>query len=194
MSQETRTATIIANHVNENVRFETDATTFGELKQEEQAHGLFDGNVRVIVRETRNELSMKDSKLPNGGFTLIVVADKVKSGMSDRYDDMERPELIDEATERDIETEDVSVHMIRALLREDDEKAVEEAQDAASGQSQEERAEKFEEMKSRIEDAVDNCRKEVVEIMEEYVDILPDSVIPDYSDTIKEIKSELGLN
>lgn len=225
MSNETRTATIIANHKNENVRFETDAATFGELKQEPEAEGLFSGNIRVIVRENRNELSMEDSKLPDGGFTLIVVADKVKSG-SDKYDEMGYHELRSECIDRGFDTDKyngagVTANIMRAHLRDDDESGASastsdvgsdtvetvtedeadepvdsspEVEEDEDDEPSEETSDRFEEMKSRIDDAVKNCREEVNDIMQEYADILPDSVIPDYSETVSEIKDELGLN
>jgi len=220
MSNETRTATIIANHKNENVWFETDAATFGELKQEPEAEGLFSGNIRVIVRENRNELSMEDSKLPDGGFTLIVVADKVKSG-SDQYDEMGYHELRSECIDRGFDTDKyngsgVTANIMRAHLRDDDEtsSSVDEPEETVASEPEtvtedpvdsspeteededvsEETSNRFEEMKSRIDDAVKNCREEVNDIMQEYVDIMPDSVIPDYSETVEEIKDELGLN
>lgn len=192
-NQETRQVTIIANQVNQNARFESSATTFGELKKEAEAEGLFDGNVRVIVRETRNELSMQDSKLPDGGFTLIVVADKVKSGAEDKYDEMNYHELRTECINRDFSSDKyngagVTKNVMRAHLRDDDEEKLEESNPASESNS-----DRFEEMKSRIEEAVAKCKSEVTGILEEYTDILPDSVIPDYSETVRAIKDELGL-
>ena len=237
-NQETRQVTIIANHINDNQRFESNASTFGELKEEQAAAGLFEGNIRVIIRETRNELSMNDSKLPDGGFTLIVVADKVKSG-ADQYDEMDYHELRSECINRGFSSDKyngagATKNVMRAHLRDDDElneddnfEDVEEEETVDDGYEYEEddydddyddddddyyeededeedyisetepptseTSRRFDEMKARIEGSVSKCKAEVTGILEEYTDILPDSVIPDYSDTIAEIKRELGL-
>jgi len=201
-----RTATIIANHVNENVRFETEAQTFGELKEEPKASNLFGGNIRVIVRQNRNELTMDKSKLPDGDFTLIIVADKVKSG-TDEYDEMGYHALRQECIDRGFDTEKyngpgVTMNIMRAHLRDDDQNStssddlVSDAPETAVVDASDEdvsSSNRFEEMKERIDKAVADCREEVNDILQEYADILPDSVIPDYTDLIEEIKSDLGV-
>lgn len=202
-----RTATIIANHVNENVRFETEAQTFGELKEEPKASNLFSGNIRVIVRQNRNELSMDKSKLPDGDFTLIVVADKVKSG-TDEYDEMGYHALRQECIDRGFDTDKyngpgVTMNIMRAHLRDNDQESISSSDPVsnapetvvvdASDDTDTGSSNRFEEMKERIDNAVANCREEVNDILQEYADILPDSVIPDYTDLIEEVKNDLGV-
>lgn len=231
---ETRQITIIANHMNENVRIESDASTFAELKENQQVSSLLQGNVRVIVRETRNELSIADAKLPDGGFTLIVVADKVKSG-ADQYDEMDYHELRSECISRGFSSEKyngagATKNVMRAHLRDDDEERAEaeeaaienaplvdtepESHDSDYDEYEDEyddeeeyededeseleepdadTSDRFNEMRQKIEDSVSRCKSEVTDILEEYTDILPDSMIPDYSETVESIKAELGL-
>lgn len=203
---ESRPITIIANHINKNVRIDSDASTFGELKSNPEVKHLFEGNVRVIVRENRTELSMNDSKLPDGGFTLIVVSSKIKSGHDD-YDEMTYHELRAECIARSFEPNmyngiGVTSNVMRAHLRDDDELSESDLEETDNDELSEEdyleepdtsTSNMFDEMKSKIEEVTDKCKEEVSNILEEYSSILPDSVIPDYSETVEAIKRELGL-
>lgn len=202
MSQEQRQVTIVANHINKTARFETDAETFGDLKeeaQEETGQDLFDGNTRTIIREGRQELSMQDAELPSGGFTLIVVADKVKSGdaeiessdtsADDDYEDWSYHQLRGECIHREFDTDvyngpGATKKSIIETLREDDAKQ--------EGQTANVEAE-FEQMKEEINDVVSEAREKIQSIIEEYAQKLPVDVIPDYTETVEDIKQQLGL-
>ena len=189
MSQETRQVTIIANHQNDRVRFETNVETFGELKQQEEAQGLFDGNVRVIVREDKNELTMDEANLPRGSFTLIIVADKAKSG-TDEYDEMSYHELRSECIDRGFDSDKyngpgVTKNVMRAHLRDDDAQSEEQVDEDAE--------QLIEDMKEEIDEVIDESREKVRGIIQRYADCLSVDVIPDYSDEIEKIKRSLGL-
>lgn len=54
------------------------ATTWGELKP--QIANFMSGEMKVTVRETRNDLVNSDGILPEGDFTLFLFPIKVKSG------------------------------------------------------------------------------------------------------------------
>jgi len=54
------------------------ATTWGALKP--QLSEFMTGEMKVTVRETRNDLSNADAILPEGDFTLFLFPVKVKSG------------------------------------------------------------------------------------------------------------------
>ena len=75
-SVETRKITIYSTQAKSSQTIETSASTWGELKGE-----LSDvGNVRAVVRETRNSLDTPSSKLPDQDFTLFMYPERVKSG------------------------------------------------------------------------------------------------------------------
>lgn len=62
--------------------FESDATTYGQIKNE---LGVAPGSMKVVVRETKVTLEADDAVLPEGDFTLYLFPGKVKSGWDD-YD------------------------------------------------------------------------------------------------------------
>lgn len=167
---ETRQITIIANHMNENVRIESAASTFAELKENQEISGLLSGNVRVIVRETRNELSIADAKLPDGGFTLIVVADKVKSG-ADEYDEMGYHELRGECISRGFSAEKyngagATKNVMRAHLRDDDEAKAEAEEEAINNAPLVDTDNSEEEEYYYEEDTYDEVEEDEVEVAE----------------------------
>ena len=63
--------------------FETSASTFGELKAELTTVN-FDRK-RVVVRETRSTLELKDAVLPSGDFTLYLMPKATKSGSDESF-------------------------------------------------------------------------------------------------------------
>jgi hypothetical protein len=54
------------------------ATTWGELKNE--LGSLVNDDMKVTVRETRNDLVDNNAILPEGAFTIFLFPGKVKSG------------------------------------------------------------------------------------------------------------------
>lgn len=66
---------------------ETNATTLAGLKPILRERNInFDG-MKMLVGETKNELSMDESVLPEGDFKLYLMPAKTKSGVD--FDDME---------------------------------------------------------------------------------------------------------
>ena len=66
---------------------ETNATNLGGLKPILRERNInFDG-MKMLVGETKNELSMDESVLPEGDFKLYLMPAKTKSGVD--FDDME---------------------------------------------------------------------------------------------------------
>ncbi len=72
----TRKITVYSTQAKSSQSIETSAATWGELKSE-----MSDiGNVRAVIRETRNSLDTPSSKLPDQDFTLFLYPQRVKSG------------------------------------------------------------------------------------------------------------------
>lgn len=59
---------------------ETAVTTLGELKPLLAAKGITYSGMKLLIGETRNELSMDESVLPEGDFKLYLMPEKTKSG------------------------------------------------------------------------------------------------------------------
>ena len=73
---ETRKITVYSTQAKSSQTIETSASTWGKLKAE-----MSDvGNVRAVIRETRNSLDTPSSKLPDQDFTLFLYPQRVKSG------------------------------------------------------------------------------------------------------------------
>jgi len=72
----TRTVTIYSTQAKSSQTIETSAKTWGELKSEMPNTG----NVRAVIRETRNTLGSSSTELPNQDFTLFMYPERVKSG------------------------------------------------------------------------------------------------------------------
>lgn len=66
---------------------ETNATTLGELLPILAQREINTSGMKLLIGETKNELSMDDSLLPEGDFKLYLVPAKTKSGVD--FDDME---------------------------------------------------------------------------------------------------------
>lgn len=72
----TRKITVYSTQAKSSQTIETSASTWGELKAE-----MSDvGDVRAVIRETRNSLDTPSSKLPDQDFTLFMYPQRVKSG------------------------------------------------------------------------------------------------------------------
>lgn len=61
---------------------ETNVTTLGELRPLLRAKGIEDDGMKLLVGETRNELSVDEAILPEGDFKLYLMPQKTKSGTS----------------------------------------------------------------------------------------------------------------
>lgn len=61
---------------------ETDVTTVGELKPLLMDRGINFSGMKMMVGETRNELSVDEAVLPEGDFKLYLMPEKTKSGGS----------------------------------------------------------------------------------------------------------------
>jgi hypothetical protein len=61
---------------------ETNATTLGELLPLIQDKGIDTSGMKMMVGETRNELSRQDATLPESDFKLFLMPAKTKSGSS----------------------------------------------------------------------------------------------------------------
>jgi len=64
--------------------FESEATSWGALKEE--LSGTYSGisDMKAIVRETRNTLESDNASLPEGNFTVILSMKKIESGSGNR--------------------------------------------------------------------------------------------------------------
>lgn len=66
---------------------ETNARTLGELLPTLHQREINTSGMKLLVGETKNELSMDDSVLPEGDFKLYLVPAKTKSGVD--FEEME---------------------------------------------------------------------------------------------------------
>jgi len=61
---------------------ETSVTTLGDLRPELSSRGIDISGMKLLIGETRNELSEDVAILPEGDFKLYLVPSKTKSGAS----------------------------------------------------------------------------------------------------------------
>lgn len=73
-----RKVTVVSTQANERNEINSDATTWGALRNE--ISHLMTGEMKVTVRETRVDLSHEEAELPTGDFTIFLFPSKVKSG------------------------------------------------------------------------------------------------------------------
>ena len=66
---------------------ETDVTTFGDLKPILSQREISLDNMRVVVGESKNELSVDAAVLPEGDFKLYLMPAKTKSGSGNAFAD-----------------------------------------------------------------------------------------------------------
>lgn len=59
---------------------ETDVTTLGDLKPQLRSRGIDTSGMKLLIGETRNELSEDVAILPEGDFKLYLVPSQTKSG------------------------------------------------------------------------------------------------------------------
>lgn len=67
---------------------ETNVTTLGELKPLLAQKGIDYSGMKMLVGETRNELSVDEATLPEGDFKLYLMPKKTKSGGNARIADL----------------------------------------------------------------------------------------------------------
>lgn len=80
MSQKKRTVLVASPASNQAKKFETTATTWGELKT--VLGTLVSGNVEAIVPPANTALTRDDAALPEGDFRVFLVPTKNKAGMT----------------------------------------------------------------------------------------------------------------
>ena len=66
---------------------ETNVSTLGELKPLLRQREINYGGMKMLVGETKNELSVDEATLPTGDFKLYLMPAKTKSGVD--FDEME---------------------------------------------------------------------------------------------------------
>lgn len=113
---------VINSNLNKREVITTEASTWGELKDQLEEAGLASGDYTGVVKESSTTLSLDDALLPEEDFTLFIVVKKSKAGSG--YEDWTFRELRAECANRDtIEGRSgnygSSTEMIR-LLEEDD--------------------------------------------------------------------------
>lgn len=80
MSQQERKVVVASPASNQAKQYETDVTTWGELK--EVISELLTGNVEAIVKPGNVTLTRDDAALPTGDFRVYLIPTKNKAGMS----------------------------------------------------------------------------------------------------------------
>lgn len=68
---------------NKSKKFDTNATSWGQLKSDANLSGLLTGNVEVIVYPGNVTLSRDEAELPEGDFKIYIVPTKNKAGMDE---------------------------------------------------------------------------------------------------------------
>lgn len=128
---------------------ETNVTTLGALKPLLSQREINYDGMKMLVGETKNELSVDEATLPEGDFKLYLMPAKTKSGVD--FDDMEEDVQVTKNTVSRIEskvdqilsilkstptqTSNSSVISIKPSLSLEDQKEIEELQRLASGSS-----------------------------------------------------------
>lgn len=62
---------------------ETNVTTLGQLKPLLEDRGINFSGMKMLIGETKNEISMDDAVLPEGNFKIFLMPEKTKSGNSE---------------------------------------------------------------------------------------------------------------
>lgn len=73
-----RKVTVVSTQANDRREFQSEATTWGQLKRE--ISSMITGDMKATVRETRVDLEHEEAQLPTGDFTIFLFPNKVKSG------------------------------------------------------------------------------------------------------------------
>ena len=118
---------------------ETNVSTLGELKPIlRQREVNYDG-MKLLVGETKNELSQDEAILPEGDFKLYLMPAKTKSGVD--FDEMEETlERIESKVDRLLSKLDNNVDIVSSvsqtnLISPEDQREIEEVRRLASGGS-----------------------------------------------------------
>lgn len=118
---------------------ETNVRTLGELKPLLREREIDSSGLAFLVGETKNELTMDDSVLPEGDFKLYLLPKKTKSGNSynfERLADLFRDiaEIFDELSESGCTSTAVAAAKVDERLSAEDKEAIAEVR-RMSGQS-----------------------------------------------------------
>ena len=73
-----RTVTVFSTTSNTTTTLTSGASTWGQLKTE--LGNQVNDDMKVTIRETRNDLSNNEAILPEGNFTIFLFPSKIKSG------------------------------------------------------------------------------------------------------------------
>lgn len=93
---------IIYNTIGDNAKeIMTTAGTWGTLQNDMTRNGIHFDGMKAVVGETQNTLESSEAALPEGEFSLFLMAGKVKSGNMDDSD------LVDNFDDDSISWEDV---------------------------------------------------------------------------------------
>lgn len=108
---ESRKITVVSTRESSVTYHESSAETFGQLSQE-----LSLGGMSVVVKETRNTLSLPDAVLPESAFTIFVSPTKVKSGANfTRFSDVQLQDMVLELEAEDTIDIDLQENLIDVI-------------------------------------------------------------------------------
>lgn len=78
-----REITVVSTQGGARVVLRSEATSWGQLKNEINREGSFNANdVKPLIRGTQQELNSDSDSLPTGDFTVFITPSKIKSGRS----------------------------------------------------------------------------------------------------------------
>ncbi len=60
---------------------DSEATTWGELKDDFDENGIAHTDLKAVVKETKVTLEADGAVLPEGNFTIFMFPSKIKSGL-----------------------------------------------------------------------------------------------------------------
>ena len=118
---------------------ETNVSTLGELKPILRQREVNYDDMKLLVGETKNELSQDEAILPEGDFKLYLMPAKTKSGVD--FDEMEETlERIESKVDRLLSKLDNNVDIVSSvsqtnLISPEDQREIEEVRRLASGGS-----------------------------------------------------------
>lgn len=80
---------VIYSTIGENFKeFYSDATTWGTLTEELTSNNINWKGMKAVDGDTQHSYESSEAVLPEGDFSLFLMADKVKSGYQDEDDDL----------------------------------------------------------------------------------------------------------
>jgi hypothetical protein len=79
-----RNVTVISTQKNAPVVYPTPATTWGQLRDLITRDFGNVGEMKAVIKETRNSLDVADAVLPEGNFTVFLTQTKIKAGAVDQ--------------------------------------------------------------------------------------------------------------